>query len=50
MELTSLVHDGMLVPARIAETLHTTNDELARTVGLDRDAVQRHARATSGKT
>ena len=38
MELTSLADDGVFVPARIAEALRTTNDELARTVGLGKDA------------
>lgn len=50
MELTTLADDGMFVPSRIAKTLRTTNDELARTVGLGKDAVQRRARATSDKT
>ena len=50
MELTSLASDGVFVPARIAEVLRTTNDELARTVGLGKDAVQRRARVTSDKT
>ena len=50
MELTSLADDGVFVPARIAEALRTTNDELARTVGLGKDAMQRRARVTSDKT
>ena len=50
MELTSLANDGVFVPARIAEMLRTTNDELARTVGLGKDAVQRRARVPPDKT
>lgn len=50
MELTNLAQDGVLMPARIAETLRTAKGELARTVGLGEDALQHHARAASNRT
>ena len=50
MELHALANDGLFAPARIAAALRTTNDELARTIGLDKDAVQRRARVSSDKT
>lgn len=43
-------HDGQFAPGRIAEALRTTKDEVARTVGLGRDAIMRADRVASPKT
>ena len=37
-------------PAKIAESLRTTSEEVARTAGLGRDAVQRKDRVRSDRT
>ena len=50
MNLQHLASDGLFAPAQIAAALRTTNDELARTIGLGKDAVQRKARVSSDKT
>ena len=50
MNLHSLAQDGVFAPTQIAALLRTTNDELARTIGLGKDAVQRKARVSSDKT
>ena len=50
MNLQHLASDGIFAPAQIAAALRTTNDELARTIGLGKDAVQRKARVASDKT
>ncbi|MDQ0348790.1 MULTISPECIES: antitoxin Xre/MbcA/ParS toxin-binding domain-containing protein [Ancylobacter] len=50
MSLAQYADDGIFAPRRIAETLRTTNDEIARTTGLGRDAIQRKDRIRSDKT
>lgn len=50
MDLTAYAEDGYFAPKRIAAELRTTVDEVARTVGLGRDAVQRHDRIRSART
>ncbi|HET7413370.1 MAG TPA: MbcA/ParS/Xre antitoxin family protein [Pararhizobium sp.] len=50
MSLTQYADDGFFAPRKIAATLHTTSEEIARTAGLGRDAVQRKERVKSGKT
>jgi hypothetical protein len=42
--------NGFFIPAKIARALHTTSEEVARTAGLGRDAVQRKERVRSDKT
>src|SRR5574337_940301 len=42
--------DGVFAPRRIADALQTTSDELARTAGLGKDAIQRKDRVTSDRT
>lgn len=42
--------NGTFAPKRIATALRTTSEEVARTVGLGRDAVQRKDRIASDKT
>ena len=40
----------MFVPSKIADSFRTTSDEVARTAGLGRDAVQRKNRVRSDRT
>ncbi len=42
--------DGLFKPDRIASILMTTRDEIARTVGLGRDAIARAERVRSPRT
>jgi len=50
MDLTTLAEDGLFAPGRIASALSTTTEEVARTLGLGRDAVQRRERLRSTRT
>ena len=50
MHITTFAEGGLFAPARIAEALRTTKDEVARTVGLGRDALMRPERVQSPKT
>ncbi|MTH79456.1 antitoxin Xre/MbcA/ParS toxin-binding domain-containing protein [Paracoccus aestuariivivens] len=50
MQLENFAKAGQFAPDRIAEVLRTTRDEVARTVGLGRDAVMRPNRIASAKT
>lgn len=50
MGVLQYADDGLFAPRKIAEVLRTTNDEVARTAGLGRDAVQRANRVRSDKT
>ncbi|WP_248633228.1 antitoxin Xre/MbcA/ParS toxin-binding domain-containing protein [Cereibacter changlensis] len=50
MQISNFAEAGQFAPARIAEALRTTRDEVARTVGLGRDAVMRPDRIASAKT
>lgn len=50
MSLARYASEGRFAPIRIAETLRTTIDEVARTAGLGKDAVQRKDRIGSDKT
>lgn len=50
MGLAQYADDGFFVPRKIAEAFRTTSDEIARTVGLGKDAVQRKERVRSDKT
>ncbi len=50
MTLEQYAENGLFAPKKIALALRTTSDELARTVGLGRDAVQRKDRIPSAKT
>jgi hypothetical protein len=50
MALSRYAENGVFTPARIAGALRTTRDEIAETVGLGRDAVQRKDRIASQKT
>lgn len=50
MALAHYAEAGVFVPKKIAAQLRTTSAEVARTVGLGRDAVQRAERIRSDRT
>jgi hypothetical protein len=50
MLLTAFAEKGRFTPDRIATTLRTTREEVARTAGLGRDAVSRQERIGSVRT
>lgn len=50
MGLMQYSDGGFFAPRKIADALHTTSDEVARTAGLGKDAVQRKDRVRSDKT
>jgi hypothetical protein len=50
MGLVQYSDDGFFAPRKIAEAFRTTSEEVARTAGLGRDAVQRKDRVRSDKT
>jgi hypothetical protein len=50
MGLAQYADEGVFAPRRIAEAFRTTSEEVARTAGLGKDAVQRKDRIRSGKT
>ena len=50
MQIETFAEGGHFAPNRIATALRTTLDEVARTVGLGRDAVMRQDRIASPKT
>ena len=50
MQMTQFTDGGLFVPGKIAAILRTTSEELALTVGLGKDALQRRIRIQSDKT
>lgn len=50
MSLGLFAENGVFAPQRIASALLTTSEDLARSVGLGRDAIQRKDRIRSEKT
>ena len=50
MVLAMYAEDGVFAPKKIAATLRTTSEEVARTVGLGKDAIQRKDRVRSDRT
>lgn len=50
MALVQYVDDGFFAPAKIAAAFLTTQEDVARTAGLGKDAVQRKDRLRSEKT
>ena len=50
MGLAQYADDGLFAPRKIAEAFRTTSEEIARTAGLGKDAVQRRDRVRSDKT
>ena len=50
MALAQYAECGLFAPRKIADVLHTSSDDVARTLGLGRDALQRKDRVKSDKT
>lgn len=50
MNLAQYSDNGLFAPRKIATTLRTTSEEVARTAGLGKDAVQRKDRIGSDRT
>lgn len=50
MGLAQYADDGLFAPKKIADAFRTTSEEIARTAGLGKDAVQRKDRVGSDKT
>ncbi|MES5101142.1 MbcA/ParS/Xre antitoxin family protein [Agrobacterium sp. BA1120] len=50
MSIAQYADDGMFAPKKIADVFHTTSDDIARTAGLGKDAIQRKERMKSDKT
>lgn len=50
MSLAQYSDDGIFAPRKIADAFRTTSEEVARTVGLGKDAIQRKDRIRSDKT
>ncbi|RWA75284.1 MAG: DUF2384 domain-containing protein [Mesorhizobium sp.] len=50
MALAQYADDGLFAPKKIADAFRTTSEEIARTAGLGKDAVQRRERVRSDKT
>ena|SRR5690625_2284662 len=50
MDLAEYVEDGFLSPKKIAAAFRTTQEEIASSAGLARDAVLRKERARSNRT
>jgi hypothetical protein len=50
MGLLQYSDDGFFAPRKIADAFRTTSEEVARTAGLGKDAVQRKQRVRSDKT
>ncbi|WP_298962075.1 MbcA/ParS/Xre antitoxin family protein [uncultured Methylobacterium sp.] len=50
MSLVRYADDGFFAPRKIADSFRTTSEEIARSAGLGRDAVQRKDRVRSDRT
>ncbi|MEI9411921.1 MULTISPECIES: MbcA/ParS/Xre antitoxin family protein [unclassified Mesorhizobium] len=50
MGLTQYFDNGLFAPRKIAATFQTTSEEVARTAGLGKDAIQRKDRVRSDRT
>ena len=50
MTLTDLAGKGLFAPRKMADVFRPTSEEIARTAGLGKDAVQRKERVSSDKT
>ena len=50
MDLAQYADEGLFAPKKIAQAFRTTSEEVARTAGLGKDAVQRRDRVRSDKT
>ncbi|MEI5668468.1 antitoxin Xre/MbcA/ParS toxin-binding domain-containing protein [Bosea sp. CCNWLW174] len=50
MSLVQYSDDGFFAPRKIADAFRTTSEEVARTAGLGKDAIQRKERVRSERT
>jgi len=50
MGLAQYADNGIFAPRKIADAFRTTSEEVARTAGLGKDAVQRRDRVSSDRT
>jgi hypothetical protein len=50
VSLAQYLDDGIFAPRKIADAFRTTSEEIARTAGLGKDAIQRKDRVGSDKT
>ena len=50
MDFASYSSEGQFVPKKIADAFRTTSEEVGRTLGLGKDAIQRRDRLKSDKT
>ena len=50
MAIQSYADNGAFAPRKIVDALRTTSDELARSLGLGKDAIQRKDRIASDRT
>jgi uncharacterized protein (DUF2384 family) len=50
MGLAQYAEDGLFAPRKIADAFRTTSEEIARTAGLGKDAIQRRDRVGSDRT
>ncbi len=50
MSIAQYADEGMFAPRKIADVFHTTSEDIARSAGLGKDAVQRKERIKSDKT
>jgi hypothetical protein len=50
MSIARYADEGLFSPRKIAAVLRTTSDEIARTAGLGKDAIQRKDRIRSDRT
>lgn len=50
MAVTQYAEKGLFAPSKMAAAFRTTSEEIARTAGLGKDAVQRKDRVSSDKT
>ncbi|WP_127088975.1 antitoxin Xre/MbcA/ParS toxin-binding domain-containing protein [Aquabacter cavernae] len=50
MRLAQYADQGLFAPRKMADAFRTTSEEIARTAGLGRDAVQRKDRVRSDRT
>ena len=50
MAIQNYADNGAFAPRKIVDALRTTSDELARSLGLGKDAIQRKDRIASDRT
>lgn len=50
MDLAQYADNGLFAPSKIATMLRTTSEEIGRSAGLGKDAIQRKDRISSDKT